>query len=92
MGLKEAIEVMEKWFVVGAYDHAVRDAVIAAARSTLPKTKEIEVWHVEHFVSGTPAITVRLSADGATTTATYARELGDQCVRVTGPHKHLVPA
>lgn len=62
------------------------------AHLTKPKTKTIEVWHVEHCVEGVPAVTVRLTRASADRTAENARDLGDTYIHVTGPHTQEVPA
>ncbi len=61
-----------------------------AAESTLPKTKMVEVWHVEYCFSGRPLVAVYTTEEMA-----RAHELPHKsyaCIRVTGPHKQEVPA
>ena len=71
-----------------------------AAESTLPKTKMVEVWHVEYVDAETlyPAVDVRRDRDNGTFGAeARAERLRKQpskylCIRVTGPHQQEVPA
>lgn len=63
------------------------------AYQTRPKTKTVERWHVEfwgHSI-GT-ACEPKVSREVAEDRAQIMREDGFQCVRVTGPHQHEVPA
>lgn len=71
--------------------------VIAAAESTLPKTKMVEVWHVEYALhSRCPAIYLFNEKETADKQAVFmqkhAAEHGWHCIRVTGPHMQEVPA
>lgn len=77
--------------------------VLAAAESTLPKTKYDDVWHVEYvFLHGGPGsrpeyrLVVKASKLDADANAEILREPFNDpyyaCVRVTGPHRHEVPA
>lgn len=71
--------------------------IMSAAESILPKTKMIEVWHVEyaelefgHWVS---KIRIVDSKSGAETFGTLLKNPAIfACIRVTGPHKHEIPA
>ena len=65
---------------------AVEDAIAA-----LPKTKMIEVWHVEYVVAGLPQISIRMTKADAERSASPSNTLTCSCVRVTGPHMHEVP-
>lgn len=65
--------------------------LICAARAQLPRTKMIDQWHVEYVCNGVLGIVPRPTLREAEYTALNARTMGDQCVRVTGPHQHLVP-
>ena len=60
--------------------------------ATLPRYKEVEVWHVECFDHGVAKVHLRGTRESADVCAKHASEMGDECVRVTGPHKHRVPA
>lgn len=89
--LEEAILTAERW----APQSTHMQELIAAAREhlqTLPRTKEVEVWHVEFTCDGLPDVEVYSTRERADK---EARDLTDEifeCVRVTGPHKHVVPA
>lgn len=69
-----------------------------AAESTLPKTKMVEVWHVEFAQPhGTEWLallhTFRDEATAKRRAATWADDYkGARCIRVTGPHQQEVPA
>lgn len=70
-------------------------ALIKASKahlSTLPRVKEVEVWHVESVLHGCTRVSVRSAQDLADNLAVLYREDGHSCVRVTGPHKHQVPS
>jgi hypothetical protein len=71
------------------------------------KTKEVEVWHLEFAVDGEPDVTVFWGDDAEKKAREACEATIDQdasavnhadvgyvftCVRVTGPHKHVVPA
>lgn len=72
--------------------------VLAAAESTLPKTKYDEVWHVEsvfrassgNYVVSTHTHRTREAAEESR--RNLLKESAFSCVRVTGPHRHEVPA
>lgn len=77
--------------------------IMEAARahlSTIPRVKEVEVWHVEWTDNGSPTSEwkARLSgpflsvanADACAAGLSACKTVG--CVRVVGPHKHQVPA
>ena len=68
--------------------------IIAAAESTLPKTKFVDVWHVEAVwkETGVPSIGTYSSLAEAHASLPSFLEKYWSCVRVTGPHKHEVPA
>lgn len=62
------------------------------AHLTAPKTKEVEVWHVEFANNhGCAYVSVRSSRDLAENLAELYRQHGHTCIRVTGPHKQKVP-
>src|SRR5690242_15631782 len=102
--LREAIERVQE--ILGPQPIAPinRDLVLIldAAKSTLPKTKEVEVWRVEYaVVNGARddpeawrlgTWTYRTEAD-ARKEEEEARNMGSSydCIRVTGPHKQTVP-
>ncbi len=70
------------------------DLIIAAAESTLPRTKMVEVWHCEGSTKGgTPWVSVETDRTKA---AAYAAKYRDDpnhcCIRVTGPWQQEVPA
>jgi hypothetical protein len=61
--------------------------------ATLPKTKMVEVWHVEWALSGLPMLHLHYSKEQAEEAAAYlAREPHRTCIRVTGPHQQEIPA
>lgn len=59
------------------------------AELTAPKTKTVEVWHVEYVLRGVPQI--RVCGDERTAKGYLLPHEDFQCIRVTGPHKHEVP-
>lgn len=95
--LEEAIKIVDEYLRGwGPSDlRAAGGLLVAAARAhlaTLPRVKEVEVWHVEYAQNG-PCIALyetEPSAHG------YARMLSGisnvSNIRVTGPHKQKVPA
>lgn len=90
------------------YDNIPKDwcsdtkTIVAAARKHLdalpaaPKTKIVEVWHVEFFnVSNRmPCVTVYTAQKDAESHADAYAHIGSTfaCIRVTGPHRQEVPA
>lgn len=63
---------------------------------TTPRTKEIEVWHVEYVQRQNgvwcPEVELRFSPGMAEARANKLRELSAcACIRVTGPHRQSVP-
>jgi hypothetical protein len=69
--------------------------VVAAAEAhldTLPKTKTVDVWHVEWAYAGKPHVRLLPTKTQAGDEAYRLKGLNVTCVRVTGPHKHEVPA
>jgi len=101
--LREAItEVRQRMagnsMYVGNSIVLVRDIeqVLAAAESTLPKTKMVEVWHSEWCWRNEPKIAVHFSQAAAIADADHLRRLNEKCewscIRVTGPHQQEVPA
>jgi len=97
--LREAIKVVRKYaddpgsIWPGSSDpYEVLRVLIAAAESTLPKTKTVEVWHVEWALGSHPMIHLYLSEADARKNATLlAQEQHRTCIRVTGPHQQEVP-
>lgn len=93
--LESAINLLSKWRGPSHLLHELSD-VLDAARAhleTLPKTKMVDVWHVE-WVAWTypdPQIDIILDKISAENHALVKRN-NFRCVRVTGPHKHEVPA
>lgn len=67
--------------------------ILAAAESTLPKTKMVNYWLVEYARYGEPGIIRYGSGLEADNSAAEMRR-GDHlaCIRVTGPHLQEVPA
>lgn len=65
-----------------------------AAESTLPKTKEVEVWRVEYAHWNGPRIAQVDTEGAAHSFAEHLRDAGRDhtCIHVTGPHKQTVPA
>lgn len=84
----------------GAPDYCGWDTKWAAVYRALyahlakPKTKEVEVWHIEFAgaAMGNPYIELAESADEAERQAAKRRYEGATCIRVTGPHKQTIPA
>jgi hypothetical protein len=64
----------------------------------MPHTEEVERWHVQYVLDGELMVKVFETQTGAETEAVRMREVRSpvkniySCVRVTGPHKHEVPA
>ena len=98
--LREAIEHIRKWGTdTFNGSHTKMAIVLAAAESTLPKTRMVEVWRVEwashHATRGWSAFS---KGEGSLAEAeSYVRYLKSvrtdcQCIRVTGPHMQEVPA
>lgn len=74
------------------------ELIVRAARAhlaTLPKTKEVAVWHVEfaeyYDNRWDPLVSIRSSEASARTYAEEIEGRGARCVRVTGPHTQRVP-
>lgn len=92
--LKEAIALWEP--DIHATGYTGLGVLVEAAKkhlATLPQAKEVVVWHVEYVVKpNIPAINVFLSHEDAERFAAAFKNPTEQCVRVTGTHKHLVPA
>lgn len=92
--LREAIKRLRRQSGNYADDswEAAINVVCAAAESTLPKTKMVEVWHVEFFFNGRPCVHAFESREAASHYADVGK--GDDhryCIRVTGPHQQEVP-
>ncbi len=63
------------------------------AHLTRPKTKEVEVWHVEYANTlQMAALALRDNKILADDEANRLHCMGMTCIRVTGPHKQTVPA
>ena len=89
--LREAIAAHKKSGCgCSCWDRA--EAMLAAAESTLPKTKMVEVWRVEYATNGEPNIVSFLTENRArgwaqgTCSLPYVSN-----VHVTGPHQQEVP-
>lgn len=73
--------------------------LVAAAESTLPKTKMVEVWRLEYAHRGIPCAEVyqaKHHADGRAAELKANRDGSREvpafsCIRVTGPHQQEVP-
>lgn len=84
-------------YAARAWSHEARGGlIIKAARAhlaTLPKAKEVEVWHVE-FYDEEPFVNVHLSRESAEEDASdkRSRPAVYSLIRVIGPHKQRVPA
>lgn len=94
--LREAIAKVRKFHLMASNESSI-SLVLAAAESTLPKTKMVEVWHVEYALhSRCPAIYLFTSKEQAKKQAEFMQENGMKegwrCIRVTGPHLQEVPA
>jgi hypothetical protein len=73
------------------------DTAAAAAEAhmaTLPKTKMVEVWHVEYFDldDALPRVGVWMDKASAEARVAKMRREASSCIRVTGPHQQCVPA
>lgn len=98
--LEEAIEHVQRVLAWTYTDAEVRrhlNVLLAAAEAhlaTLPKTEEIEVWHVEWADGDIPHIDdPYLSREMAERGARIRQDEGrGQHIRVTGPHKQTVRA
>lgn len=100
--LREAINNMRglRRFYMPDTQAAV-DTVLAAAESTLPKTKMVEVWRVEyaehiHKVEWRARVRgpflARCDADNEAVMMAKLFSAEYACIRVTGPHQQEVPA
>jgi hypothetical protein len=70
---------------------AIYDAL--CAHLTAPRTKEVEVWRVEFARHGEPQCLQYLDVGAAELNAASFRHQNHlSCIRVTGPHKQMVPA
>lgn len=96
--LEQAIEWLDNRFDTDDGRVAVLIAAACAHLATLPKTKMIEVWHVEYSARPNggwqPEIEIRDSEREAGHRAARLREMPNECtcIKVTGPHKREVPA
>ncbi|MEY4377881.1 MAG: hypothetical protein RJB26_2431 [Pseudomonadota bacterium] len=95
--LKEAID----FFGDGAHCNKATRLLMQAARAhleTLPRTKWIDAWYVEYATDVTTcwhaSVTAHKTRELAETWADQLRKNSENfaCVRITGPHKHMVPA
>lgn len=82
-------------------DEARECLIFKAARahlSTLPRVKEVEVWHVEYAEASPdgwfPEVETFIHEIDANDHANRLREVSPayDCITVTGPHKQKVPA
>lgn len=94
--LREAIREVREWNRARGVTTAGMALILDAAESTLPKTKMMEVWHVESVGcaagnKGALFVAVYPSREEAANSTRYK---GDHfaCIRVTGPHQQEVPA
>lgn len=61
--------------------------------AALPRYEEVDVWRVEWAAAGgIPCIDQHTDKSFVEQVAEEKRNLGRQCIRVTGPHKQRVPA
>jgi hypothetical protein len=100
--VREAIRLLRAYFnnerglTIPADEMTSREAmevVTEVAERTLPRTKEVEVWHVEYvLLPNLPAVNVYRTHREAQQLANGFKDPVAQCVRVTGPHKQQVPA
>lgn len=92
--LREAIERVRVANIGSCFREETCMVADAAEKhlATLPATKTVAVWHVEFCKNGVPLVAVRLTKADAECTARNSRDLGDKCVRITGPHSQEVPA
>lgn len=107
--LREAINVAKAttptnmhWYdgAIVQFSQELLRRLTAAAESTLPKTRMVEVWHV----AGVYRDLIASSDWGPTCCACRSKEEADKwaktwgesplyaCIRVTGPHMQEVPA
>lgn len=78
--------------LVGNAELAIIADAAEAHLATLPRTKMVEVWHVEYASNGVPSIVPFRSRDDAESWMKGATGLAYvACIRVTGPHQHEVP-
>ena len=104
--LRDALAFYRSQEGVTLYSDKRRRIVLDAAEahlSTLPKTKMVEVWHLEavvrsHDGTWTPVVYCYLTGEQAALAldeeATVFKHLEEalQCFRITGPHTQEVPA
>ena len=97
--LREAIKFISGFWAEGSEVQRQSRIIIAAAESTLPRTKMVEVWRVEwaerHHVTGDwlPHSKDWVTQEVVENMAIELRERLDcACIRVTGPHRQEVPA
>jgi hypothetical protein len=80
-------------YIIGGGVLAILRAAAEAHLAALPKTKMVEVWHVEWALNDQPMLHLHLSEADARASAKFiAGEEHRTCVRVTGPHQQEVPA
>ena len=92
---REKLEAAKAWLQKCLYPESPAETAlkaVEAAIAALPKTKMIEVWHVEYVVAGLPQISIRMTKAEAEMSAIPSNTLTCSCVRITGPHRHEVPA
>ncbi len=95
--LREAIKEARQHWYPGTTGARILEPVLAAAESTLPKTKMVEVWRVEwarqnsrdQWMPASVAFTSKAEADDF---VVVAQSAGHACIHITGPHQQEVPA
>lgn len=96
--LRDAIKRMRAIMVTCPAEQALVCDAAEAHLSTLPKTKEVDVWHVNYAVrrdSGGVSlgcIVTETPAQAEDSAANLQRGGVSECIRVTGPHRQTVPA
>lgn len=107
--LEEAIRILRGWWMHGSSatfdetDRRLIQTVCAAAEAhlaTLPKTRMVEVWHVQWVERVHDADFWHPRLVGPFTDHAMAQGCADdlrdskvrRCIRVTGPHQQEVPA
>jgi len=81
-----------QWIRVDASDFALLREAAKQTLATLPRFKEVEVWHVEYAQGGPCIALYENEGDAHGYAGTLSGITSVSCIRVTGPHKHRVPA
>jgi hypothetical protein len=94
--LKEAIEWAKSAYALDTKTFILAEAA-EAHLATLPRTREVKVWHVEWCHRHEPKISVWFCREAADMEADkmggHPCNKGDWTnIRITGPHIHVVPA